>query len=93
MSNTTDEEKKYLLEKAQPLYEKYYIDDPYFKGRYQKLVKHIQNKEYDKGIEEIKKIKTIEKNMNETLVENIRENKTKKHKIKEKIKQKIKWQK
>ena len=75
LSNTNTEEKKYLYQKATPLYKKRYIDDPYFKGKYNKLVKHIQNEEYDKALEETEKIKETETNMNEELVEQIRKNK------------------
>jgi glycosyltransferase involved in cell wall biosynthesis len=70
ISKTSDLEKKELFKKSISLYNDYYIEDPYFKGRYKKLVNYIKNNDLDLAIQEINKIKKSQKNINESLKEN-----------------------
>jgi len=52
------------------LYKEYYIDDPYFNGKYKKLAEFIQRNDLDSAITESNKIKLSQKNINEALKEN-----------------------
>ena len=90
LSDTTNNEKKYLFKKASNLYKNRYIDDPYFEGRYDTLVNYIKTDKFDEAVEESMRLKSIEKNMNLKLVNEIKENKKLSNIIKIKIKQVIK---
>jgi glycosyltransferase involved in cell wall biosynthesis len=90
LSDTTNDEKKYLFKKASNLYKNRYVDDSYFEGRYNNLVNYIKNDKFDEAVDESIKLKTIEKNMNLKLVNEIKENKKLSNIIKIKIKHIIK---
>ncbi|MDL2246085.1 glycosyltransferase [Methanobrevibacter sp. OttesenSCG-928-K11] len=70
ISETNDNEKKELFNKSESLFKHYYVDDPFFKGKYKKLAKYLQNNEIDLSIKEVNKIKSSQKNINKSLKEN-----------------------
>ena len=65
LSQIPDSDKKELFEKSFEIFQKYYTPDPYFKKRYNKLVKYILNKEFDKAVSQSNKLKLKQKNMND----------------------------
>jgi glycosyltransferase involved in cell wall biosynthesis len=90
LSNTNKEERKQLFKKASNLYKKRYVDDPYFKGRYNKLVNYILNNQFDQAVNESIKLQSIEENMNVKLVNEIKENNKLINKTKNKFKKSLK---
>ncbi|WP_409200099.1 glycosyltransferase family 2 protein [Methanobrevibacter sp. DSM 116169] len=70
ISEINDEDKKELFSKCKPLYNEYYVDDPYFEGNYENLVNFIKNNELDLAINEVNKLKSSQKNINSYLNEN-----------------------
>ena len=70
ISDISDNDIKELLKRAINIFKNNYTNDPYFKGRYENLVKFIKNNELDLAIKEINKLKQDEKNINDSLKEN-----------------------
>ena len=68
LSKLTDCDKKELFEKSFDIFDKYYSDDPFFKKRYNKLVKYILNKEFDKAVLESNILETTQENFNNTSI-------------------------
>lgn len=65
LSKISDLDKKELFIKAYDIFNKYYSKDPFFKDRYDKLVKLILNKEFDEAVLESNRLEKIQENMND----------------------------
>lgn len=65
LSKISDLDKKELFIKAYDIFKKYYSKDPFFKDRYDNLVKLILNKEFDEAVLESNKLEKIQENMND----------------------------
>ncbi|MBQ9025743.1 MAG: glycosyltransferase [Methanobrevibacter sp.] len=65
LSQLDDSDKKELFIKSRDIFNKYYSEDPYFKKRYNNLVKLILNQEYDSAVLESNKLSKTQKNMND----------------------------
>ena len=61
LSNLTEQDKFELFKKAYDVFNKYYTDDPYFKGKYKKTAKQILNKNFKKAAKDnfFKKLKRL----------------------------------
>lgn len=64
LSKLDDKDKKELFIKSHNIFEKYYSPDPFFKKRYDKLVRLILNNKYDDAVKESQRLEKIQKNMN-----------------------------
>ncbi|MDO5848651.1 MAG: glycosyltransferase family 2 protein [Methanobrevibacter sp.] len=64
LSEISDEDRFELFKRAQIIFKKYYREDPYFKGKYNKLVKYILNGDFDQAVAESREIAKNQDNMN-----------------------------
>lgn len=64
LSKIPDDDRLDLFEKAQPVFEKYYTEDTYFKGRYNELVNFILNSDFMEAVAESKRISKKQENIN-----------------------------
>lgn len=64
LSKISDSDKKELFTKSYKIFDKYYSKDPYFKGRYDELVKLILNGDFDGAVLESDRLEKIQVNMN-----------------------------
>lgn len=64
LSKLDDADKKELFAKSYDIFNKYYSNDPYFKKRYDKLVKLILNKDFEEAVLESNRLEKIQENMN-----------------------------
>ena len=65
LSRISDTDKRELFEKSWDIFDRYYSKDPYFKGRYDRLVKLILEKNFDEAVEESNRLAKTQKNMND----------------------------
>lgn len=59
ISELTSDERLELFTKSYPLFVEYYIEDEYFKGKYNKIIKAILNQDYQKAVNESYKINKL----------------------------------
>ena len=64
LSKISDSDKKELFIKSHDIFNKYYSNDPFFKNRYDKLVKLILEKQFDEAVLESNRLEKIQENMN-----------------------------
>lgn len=65
LSKLNDADKKELFVKSWDIFDKYYSKDPYFKNRYDKLVKLILDRDFDGAVVESNKLAKTQGNMND----------------------------
>ena len=65
LSKLSDEDRKELFIKSWDIFDRYYSKDPYFKSRYDKLVKLILDKKFDEAVIESNRLTKTQENMND----------------------------
>ena len=64
LSKLSNSDKLILFRKSYNLFDNFYMEDPFFKGKYKKLVNHIVNREFEKAVDESNYLENIQENIN-----------------------------
>ncbi len=64
LSKLSNSDKLILFRKSYNLFDNFYMEDPFFKGKYKKLVNHIINREFEKAVDESNYLENIQENIN-----------------------------
>ena len=59
LSELNDSDKFELFEKSWPIFDKYYTEDLYFKGKYNKIINAILDNKFEKAVKESNKVENI----------------------------------